>query len=135
MSSQANYQDLKPLIFVKDKTHVEKIKSGEFVVEKKQDGGKNKVSALNKTGIDSRKLDTIGTNDDVGFKLPVISHNFKIQLQQERQKKNLSQDELAKKCNIPVKFIKDYEAGNGIVNNAHIQLINKALGSKLKKNA
>lgn len=122
-------QDWKSVVLIKTKTKDEEIKSGNFVTEKKIDGGKNKNATKMAHGdVNLQKLE----NDD-DYKLPTVSYNFKMELQKARTAKKLTQAQLAQQCNIPVNTIKDYETGKGIINNNHLNVINRKLGCKLKK--
>ena len=66
-----------------------------------------------------------------------VNHEFARELQQARTGKKLTQDQLAKQCQIPVTVIKDYENPNSgaTVKQDYLQKINRSLGVKLKKPA
>ena len=66
------------------------------------------------------------------FELPKVSTQLKQQIQQLRQEKNLTQKQLAQKCNLTESVIKSYESGTAIPTQSDIDKISKALGAKLK---
>lgn len=115
----------KTVILRKKVTKESLIEKGQFVKEKKIDGGKNKQTTIN---INKNKLE-----NDEDFKLPVVTYELKMALQQARQKNKLTQKELAQKTCIPVKYIQDYENGKGIITSEHLAKINRVLGTSLKK--
>lgn len=51
-----------------------------------------------------------------------------------RVNKQLSRKEVAKQCDIPLEALKDYEMGNGMIEEKHINKLSKFLCVQLKKN-
>ncbi len=111
-----------PVVLKKKISKTTEIKKGNFVTEHKQSD----------ETIHQRSLSSKLENDE-DFKLPIVTHELKIQLQQARNQKGLTQAQLANKCQLPVKIIQDLEKGTGIIHSAHLVLINKILDTKLKK--
>lgn len=127
---QNSQQDWTPVIFKsnsknKKNTGIQKNLQN-IQCQKKFNAGQNKQNKLDF----SKKIEEKMDNDT--FRLPTISKNIKIQMQQSRQEKGLTQKQLAQKCNLPENIIKDYEQGKGIPNQQHLNKINKVLSSQIK---
>ena len=71
--------------------------------------------------------------EDGTIQLNQISHELKLQIQQARLDKKLTQKEFAQKCNLPLQTIQAYERGEGMLKGNHLVIIRKVLGVKLKK--
>lgn len=80
-------QDFKSVVLRKQLTNKEKVDQGKYVVEKKEQAGKNKQG---KQQLDMRKL------EDEDYKPPVVNFDLKIQMQKARNEKKLTQGQLAK---------------------------------------
>ena len=72
-------------------------------------------------------------NDTADFKLPTVSHDFKIALAKARQAKGWQQKDLAAKLNVKPAVINDYESGKVVPQPAFIQQMNRVLGVTLPK--
>lgn len=68
------------------------------------------------------------------IKLQTAPREMGIAMQQARKaKNNMTQDELAKKCNVKKSVINSYENGSTIVQQSVLDKINKVLGTTLKR--
>lgn len=72
-------------------------------------------------------------NEAADFKLPTVTHDFKLALMKARQAKGWQQKDLAQKLNVKPAIINDYEAGKAVPNPAFIQQLNRVLGVTLPK--
>ena len=117
------HQDWSPCIIKsKSKKVIQQKKNNEKIItEKKFNAGKNNQNLI----INSKKIEEKINNDN--YETPKISFDIKIQIQQARQKKNMTQKELAKACNLPENLIRDYEQGKGIPNSQHLSKISRIL--------
>lgn len=111
------HQDLKPIVFKKTE------KKPTDIVNKYQ-SGKN---IQNKSDVDLRKID----NEQI--KLATATLEMRKCIQEARKKNNITQEELARRCNLPKDVIRDYENGKAIVKQNELSKINKVLGINLKK--
>ena len=118
-----SHQDWTPVV-LKSKKKPIGIKRNQMPVslEKKYNAGKN---SQQKT-VNAKKIEE---NEEV--EIPKIPHEFKIQIQQARQKKKMTQRQLALECNIPETVIRDYELGKCLPNSSHLSKIGKILGVNL----
>jgi len=89
------------------------------------------TNSINSNTITNRK--NLDSNDVDDFKLPTVSVEFKIALQQARTAQNLTQKDLAQKLNVKQSVIVDYESGKAIPNSGIISLMNRVLGVSLPK--
>ena len=96
------------------------------VSEKKYDGGTNH----NTQSINSKKIEA--KHDEGDFSVPKVSHDLKMQIQQARVAKKMTQQELATACNLQVAIIKSYENGTALPNSQQLTTISKILGVNLK---
>jgi len=111
-------QDWKPLVLKKN-TGPEK----ELVI--KSDGSKNKQ----KGGPTAPwKLD----NETSDFRVDKVTHNLKMEIQQARTAKKLSQADLGKLISESATVIKNYENGSAIPDSRVLVKLRKALGVPLK---
>jgi len=78
----------------------------------------------------ARQLDD---NESADFKLPTVTHDFKLALQKARQAKGMQQKDLAQKLNVKPSIINDYESGKAIPQPGFIQQLNRCLGVTLPK--
>ena len=118
---EINNQDWDQVTFKKKLTKKEK----ETTKEKRFDGCKN---TNRPNGMNMRKLDE--TTDAEAHKK--VSHNLRMQIQQARLGKQMTQKELANRCNLDVKTIQQYESGTAIPNPAVLNKLRRVLGP-LKK--
>lgn len=66
------------------------------------------------------------------FTVSKVTHSLRIQIQQSRQNKKLTQKQLAHQCNIPESIIRDYENGTIVPTRAHLTKLSQILGTNLK---
>jgi putative transcription factor len=92
-------------------------------------GGTNK-SAHSGAGANAKKLDE--THGET-FRHDIVSHDFKMALQQARTAKKMSQAQLAQAINEKNTVINEYESGKAIPNGQIINKLNRALGVRLPK--
>lgn len=62
----------------------------------------------------------------------IISHSIKMQIQQARMAKNLTQKQLAQQTNLTVNIISQYESGKTIPDKSVLLKLSRYLGVKLK---
>ena len=101
-----------------------------IVLKKKSNKSKNvKTTAYKKNYTEAHLIDD---NPDT-FKHKKITHQFKTELIKARNKKNITQEQLAKLMNIKKSIINKYEQGTTIPNNTIINKLRKILGYNLPK--
>ena len=108
-------QDWTPVVFKSKKK--EQPKSTDIVP---------KIYIEGKNTINSKKI------EDEDYKMPKISLSLKTSIQQARQKKGLTQKQLAEKCSMTESTIKSYENGTCTPNSNELIKISKVLGTTLK---
>ena len=125
MSKSGNFhnsQDWTPVVLKKTPTKADKKKSGETssvrTVEKPNS---------NKSSVNSRKLE-----ESDALSVATIPHDLKIQIQQARTAKNLTQKELATALNSQQNLIQNYENGTAVPDGAFLAKMSKFLGTQLK---
>ena len=100
-----------------------------IVLKKKSNKSKNVKTAYKKNYTEAHLIDE---NPDT-FKHKKITHQFKTELIKARNKKNITQEQLAKLMNIKKSIINKYEQGTTIPNNTIINKLRKILGYNLPK--
>eukprot|EP01108_Squamamoeba_japonica_P004388 TRINITY_DN346_c0_g1_i1.p2 TRINITY_DN346_c0_g1~~TRINITY_DN346_c0_g1_i1.p2 ORF type:complete len:143 (-),score=43.32 TRINITY_DN346_c0_g1_i1:33-461(-) len=128
----ADYQDWKEVVFTKKKTGSQKSaaslndakRSGDTLAVKKFAAGSNKQ----KVGGDVRRLDAA----EEAEKLPTISRDLRIRIQQARAAKGMTQKELATKINLKATIVQSYENGKAVPSNDVLNKMERALGCKLR---
>lgn len=117
------HQDWQPLIIRGKSVPKEKKRhpNVDAVVKKKTTNNKQ-----NEQPINYRKLEK--DIEEGKLKPKTIDHELKMQIQKERLNQELSQKELAQKCNLSVFDIQSYEKGDGLYNQIKINRIKKVLG-------
>lgn len=123
-----SHQDFEPVIF-KPKQPVKRgttVIAGQTITAVKPQGGKN----VQHTNINSNKIEKKIEEGDLA--LPKISHDLKIQIQQARQNKKLTQKQLAQACNMQETMIRDYENGKCIPTSSDLVKMGKVLGVILR---
>jgi len=80
------------------------------------------------SGVNKKKLD-----EDEDYKTPTMTRQMGQSLIQGRTAKNLTQTQLAQKCNLSLAVIQEYEKGQGVYNRTHLNKICKVLGINVKK--
>lgn len=118
----ANYQDWTPLVLRKNTPTVK---------EKKPVANVNPTHQQNKqvgNSVNVRKLE-----EDEDYKIPSITREMGVQIQQARVAKKMTQAQLAQKCNIPEAIVKEYEQGKGVYNRTYLDPICRILGVKINK--
>ena len=133
MSSSANTQDWETVVFHKKKSSTKKDVVLESVINKtpieykqKFDAGKNKQHISDATN----KFD----GDEIP-KLKKVSTSLKSNLQSARQAKGWTQKELAQRINEKQTVVAQYESGQAIPNNAIINKLERALGTRIRESA
>jgi putative transcription factor len=81
--------------------------------------------------VNARKLESDELDDFHHKKVP---REVGIRIQQERNKKSISREDLARAINEKATVVTDIENGNAIMNNGLIAKIEKALGAKVRGN-
>jgi len=76
---------------------------------------------------------TLDDNEVSDFKLPTVTHDFKLALMKARQAKGWQQKDLAAKLNVKPVVINEYESGKAVPNPGFIQQLNRVLGCTLPK--
>lgn len=75
---------------------------------------------------------TIEKNAEEGnFKVDTVNHNLRMDIQRARQRKNLTQKDLADLSNLPLGTIRAYEKGTAIPNPNQLRAMSKVLGVTL----
>ena len=70
--------------------------------------------------------------DNEEIKIPTIPITMSNIIQQKRTEINLTQKDLAIRCNLPQDIIRDYENGKAIPKQSELSKINRILGTNLK---
>lgn len=108
------------------------IRKGNVESVQKVGSGKNNQGYYNPTI--QRKLD----DDSEAYAVPTSTPDIAQTIRDKRgttimpDGKVMSQADLARKCNLPVSVIKDYESGKAVLKQTEISLINKVLGTHIK---
>lgn len=125
MSKSGNFhdtQDWTQVVLTKPKTQSDLVKSGRVASVRT-----NTKPNSNSSSVNSHKLDKDETP------IPTtIPHELKIQIQQARTEKKMTQKELANALNSQVTLIQGYENGTAIPNGAFLAKMSKVLGVSLK---
>ncbi len=77
----------------------------------------------------ARKLE----EEDETFRHEKVPREWGLAIVQERQKKNITREDLARMVNEKATVIADIENGKAILNNALIAKIERALGTKIRR--
>ena len=133
MDHPANNPDFKEVVF-RSKAKPTTTKNpipGETVSQQKYNAAKN---VQHQTPSNARKIEAIADGEeDVSLKPKTVSHDLKLQIQQARQAKSLTQKQLATQCNMAESVIKSYENGSAQPNGQELAKMSRILGVKLKK--
>ena len=123
----ASHQDWKPLVLGKAKpTQDGKSRNANDNAAHNHPQSKSiTVAAAN-----LRRLDE-DVNDD--YRIPQVNMEMGRKIVSGRLQLKLSQEQLAKKCSIPLAIIKDYEQGKGIYNRAYLDPICRLLNIVVSK--
>lgn len=127
MSKSGNFhnsQDWEPVVLKKTNTQTQ--------AEKKRSGQISSVRTSekpnsNQASVNSRKLEQNETP-----LIATIPHDLKIQIQQARTAKKMTQKELATKLNSQQNLIQNYENGTAVPDGAFLAKMSKVLGVQLK---
>jgi len=117
---QQQQQQQKP----KEPGNTSRITLGDFIVKK------SSRLNTNKQQVDSIKIEEQA--DEGTYKISKVSNTLSLQLQQERQKKKMTQKQLALQCNLQENIIRNYENGTAVPNQQELNKLSKALGVSLK---
>jgi putative transcription factor len=126
-----SHQDWTP-IFLKPKNNntnnTNKLSDSNIPLVKRYSAGKNiQKSSVNSSSIERKILN----NDEITN--PKVSNELRLQIQQARHQKQMSQKQLAQACNLSESVIKNYENGTAIPNQSELNKITRILGIVLKK--
>lgn len=102
--------------------------------KKKELVAKTRLNQANAQRAEYQHLTRIEKEDDIGH-VERVSSELKQQIIRARCEKKMTQADLAKKINEPMKTIQEYENGKAIPNNQILQKLSRALGVTLKKNS
>lgn len=80
------------------------------------------------TTVDMKKLD-----EDESYTVPTMTRELGQKISQARTIKKWSQDDLAKKCSIPLAVVKEYEMGKGIYDRKYLDPLAKILNITLSR--
>jgi putative transcription factor len=83
--------------------------------------------------LDNKKVAQLLGGDEDNVKVAVMSHDLKIAIQQGRQEKNWTQEQLAHAINEIKTNVRDYENGKMVPSGTSIVKMEKALGCKLPR--
>jgi ribosome-binding protein aMBF1 (putative translation factor) len=111
----SSHQDWKPLILGKSKP------TAVTLTSKSQ--SQSTIAAAN-----PRRLD-----EDEDYRIPQVDMEMGRKIVSGRLQMKLSQEQLAKKCSIPLAIIKDYEQGKGLYNRAYLDPICRLLNIVVSK--
>jgi ribosome-binding protein aMBF1 (putative translation factor) len=120
MFSNVNSQDVDQVIL---KKRVKNIASEDKVGQKKEQGGKNTREPSSKDHL--AKVERSAEEGDLT--LPKVPLQFRMEMQQARQKLNITQIELARKINESVDVVKKYESGATVPSGPTMGKIKRAL--------
>ena len=87
-----------------------------------------KSTQPNVSSANLRRLDS-----DENYIIPHVNLEMGRKIVQGRTQLKLSQDQLAKRCSIPLAVLKDYEQGKGVYNRAYLDQVCRVLGIVLSK--
>jgi|LakMenEpi03Aug12_release.lakeMendotaPanAssembly.Ray.scaffolds.fasta_scaffold165223_3 putative transcription factor len=121
-----SYQDWKPVII--RKSPAKKVITKPDQPIKKYNAGKNS----NQQNVNSKKIEQNADNGDEKLELPKVNHNLRIEIQQARTKKGLTQKQLANACQLPESVIRTYENGTAIPNSNYLEKMSHVLGVTLR---
>lgn len=119
MSNRSNrpIQDFEPIVFS------QKTKP---IINYNNNKNKNSDNHNAKQNIIMAKID----NEEI--KIPTMSNDMCKNIQQARCNKKMSQEDLAKKCNLPKDVIRDYENGKAVPKKSDLIKISRNLGINLQ---
>lgn len=115
----------------------ETVKFSKFVpqqAKKTELVAKTRLNQANAQRIEYQHLTKIEKEDDI-VQVERVSSELKQQIIRARCDKKMTQADLAKKINEPLKTIQEYENGKAIPNNQILQKLSRALGVTLKKHS
>ena len=121
------HQDWKPVVFKKSIKQLQKENPAKY---KKETTVKKNYKPNSGS---SQPLKKYTEDDPESLHIEKVSKNLRIQIQQARTAKKMTQKDLANKLCVPVTTIQNYENGKAIPNGAFISKIGRILGVKLKK--
>jgi len=122
-------QDWTPVVLRKDKPAKPTTERALAIAKAK--GEVQTVARVHHTApANARQLDD---NEAADFKLPTVTHDFKLALQKARQAKGWQQKDLAQRLNVKPSVINDYESGKALPQPGFIQQLNRVLGVTLPK--
>jgi putative transcription factor len=117
-----SHQDWTPVVF--HRTHVQ-VKQQKQLTKTKQP--KFNSANSNKQNIDASRLD----NQEEPQRIKKVTTDLKMNIQKARCDKEMTQKQLAQKCNLSLSRISEYESGRAVPNNQEMQKIGRALGLTL----
>jgi hypothetical protein len=118
-------QDWTPVVLRRNKTHAEKIKAGQFVVEKRAvPTNKPKQEIINKG--DANDYEAVGSVAKPDMTLRSAIMKCRVELQ-------MTQSDLDKKCNFPQNTTRDYENGTAAILLQQLNIYDKILKTHLPR--
>lgn len=120
-----DHQDWVPVTFIRQKTREQLIKEGHRTIEKKDSSCGNK-QITHDMSIRALEADDIPQLVTTGLDLGKS-------ISSARVLKKITQEDLARQCNVNISVIRAYENGTAIVESDILNKINRALGITLKK--
>jgi putative transcription factor len=96
---------------------------------------KNQIITEKKSSVNNRQSNSnvdLKQIENEKIKLPKVTREMSIIMQQKRNELKLTQKQLATKCNLKEDVIKQYEKGTAIVNQNDLTKINRVLNCDLK---
>ena len=104
------------------------------IIIKKKQIDKNKTNINTKPSLESQKINSIEKKAETGdLKHKQITKELRLEIQQARNSKGLTQKQLAQQCQLTVQIINDIESGKAIYNHNHIIKIKRSLKIKTYK--
>jgi len=122
-------QDWTPVVLRKEMKA--KPKTEQALASAKAKGQVETVAKVHHTAPTNARL--LDDNEAADYKLPTVTHDFKLALQKARQEKGWAQKDLAAKLNVKPSVINDYESGKVVPQPAFISQMNRVLGVQLPK--
>ena len=116
------HQDWKPLVLGKPKTKPTQNET------EKQASSQTQHKSLSIAAANPRRLE-----EDDNYRIPQVDFEMGRKITCGRVQMKLSQEQLAKKCSIPLAIVKEYEQGKGLYNRAYLDPICRVLNIVVSK--
>ena len=103
----------------------------QVIIKKPQTTEFRKENNISKPSSNNQKLKSIEKKAEEGnLKHKQITKELRLQIQQARNSKGLTQKQLAQQCQLTPQIINDIESGKSIYNHSHISKIKRILKIK-----